>query len=364
MNPESKHSLRPKYGSKPEYELPAPPHFDPSKAGQLWRVPYQQRASEARAWAKLHDIRSMVTDRPRICLMPIDVQNSFCLPDFELFVAGRSGRGAIDDNVRLCEFIYRNMAVITEIAPTMDTHTAMQIFHEVFWINDKEEHPPPMTIISVCDVETGKWRINPDVAANLPENLKSGDYSSLRQYALHYVKKLEASGKYPLVIWPYHAMLGGVGHALVSIVEEALFFHNFARHSQTGFEIKGGNPLTEHYSVLSPEVLDDVDGKPIALKNTRFSKKLLDFDAVIIAGQAKSHCVAWTIADLLGEIMFQDPKLVKKVYLLEDCTSAVVVPGVVDFTEQAEDAFKKFAAAGMNVVKSTEPMSDWPGLAR
>jgi len=48
---------------------------------------------------------------------------------------------------------------------------------------------------------------------------------------------------------------------------------------------------------------------------------------VIIAGQAKSHCVAWTIDDLLEDIIAQDRRLVEKVYLLEDCTSAVVVPG-------------------------------------
>jgi len=41
---------------------------------------------------------------------------------------------------------------------------------------------------------------------------------------------------------------------------------------------------------------------------------------------------------------------------LEDCTSPVVVPGVVDFTEAANEAFQRFAAAGMNVVKSTELM--------
>ena len=33
-------------------------------------------------------------------------------------------------------------------------------------------------------------------------------------------------------------MLGGIGHALVSAVEEAIFFHNIARHSQTEFKIK------------------------------------------------------------------------------------------------------------------------------
>ena len=157
-------------------------------------------------------------------------------------------------------------------------------------------------------------------------------------------------------------MLGGIGHALVAAVEEACFFHNMARCSQTGFEIKGGNPLTENYSVLRPEVLDGFNGQPIAQKNARFIKKLLSFDAVVIAGQAKSHCVAWTIDDLLNEIVAQDPDLAKKVYLLEDCTSAVVVPGIVDFTPQADAAFQRFAGAGMHVVKSTDPIESWPGL--
>jgi nicotinamidase-related amidase len=162
-----------------------------------------------------------------------------------------------------------------------------------------------------------------------------------------------------LIIWCYHSMLGGIGHALVSAVEEAMFFHNLVRHSQTNFEIKGGNPLTENYSVLRPEVMDGSDGRPIAQKNARFIQKLLEFDAVVIAGQAKSHCVAWTIDDLLSEIMAQDPKLAKKVYLLEDCTSPVVVPGIVDFTPQADAAFQRFANAGMHLIKSTDPIQNW-----
>jgi nicotinamidase-related amidase len=176
----------------------------------------------------------------------------------------------------------------------------------------------------------------------------------LPAYALHYVKRLSEAGKYPLTIWPYHAMLGGIGHALVAAVEEACFFHNLARHSQTNFEIKGGNPLTENYSVLRPEVLDSPDGRPIAQKNSRFIQKLLEFDAVYIGGQAKSHCVAWTIDDLLSEIQVQDPALAQKVYLLEDCSSPVVVPGVVDFTDAADAAFQRFADAGMHLVKSTD----------
>ncbi|OLP20155.1 isochorismatase [Leptolyngbya sp. 'hensonii'] len=340
-------------------QLPIPSHFDPRTVGEVWRVPYQQRAIEAESWSKRMGLKPAAKDKTRICLMAIDVQNTFCIPDFELFVGGRSGKGAIEDNVRLCEFIYRNLGVLTEIAPTMDTHTAMQIFHPMFWVNDAGEHPTPAaTMITAEDVKKGVWKVNPAVAYSLGR----GNYMALQNHALHYVEKLSAEGKYPLIVWPYHSMLGGIGHALVSAVEEAMFFHNIARHSQTGFEIKGGNPLTENYSVLRPEVMDGADGRPIAQKNTRFIQKLLDFDYVLIAGQAKSHCVAWTIDDLLTEIQAQDPSLTRKVYLLEDCTSPVVIPGVIDFTDQAEAAFQRFAAAGMHIVKSTDPLDSWPNL--
>ncbi|NET10880.1 MAG: isochorismatase, partial [Symploca sp. SIO2B6] len=271
---------------------------------------------------------------------------------------GRSGMGAVEDNTRLCEFIYRNLGVLTEIAPTMDTHTTMQIFHSNFWINDAGDNPAPLTMIGLDDVQQGQWKVNPAIAYSLA----SGNYVALQSFALHYVKRLSEDGKYPLTIWPYHSMLGGIGHALVSSVEEACFFHNLARNSQTNFEIKGSNPLTENYSVLRPEVLDGPDGRPIAQKNARFIQKLLDFDAVIIAGQAKSHCVAWTIDDLLTEIQSQDPTLAQKVYILEDCTSPVVVPGVVDFTDQANAAFQRFANAGMQLVRSDSAIAQWPGV--
>ncbi len=337
-------------------QLPIPKYFNCKKISEIWRVPYQQRATEAKNWALKHSIQPASSDEKRICLLIIDAQNTFCIPEFELFVGGRSGIGAVDDNLRLCEFIYRNLNAITTIAPTMDTHTAMQIFHPIFWINDAGENPTPAaTLITLEDVQQGLWKVNPAVA----DSIAGGNYAALQKHCLHYVQKLSDNGKFPLTIWPYHSMLGGIGHALVSAVEEAIFFHSMARNSQALFEIKGGNPLTENYSVLQPEVLDGPEGNPIAHKNAQFIDKLLEFDAVIIAGQAKSHCVAWTIDDLLTEIVARDSKLARKVYLLEDCTSPVVVPGVVDFTEQADAAFLRFAQAGMNVVKSTQPIDSW-----
>ncbi|WP_414564056.1 MULTISPECIES: isochorismatase [unclassified Anabaena] len=336
------------------HEYPIPQHFNPEKVGEVWRVPYQQRAAEAEDWAKQYHISPAASDKNKICLLLIDVQNTFCIPEFELFVGGKSGTGAVDDNRRLCEFIYRNLGVITKIIPTLDTHTAIQIFHPIFWINESGEHPTPAaTNITLADIEKGIWQVNPAVANSITD----GNYEILEKHAYHYIKQLSQDGKYPLTVWPYHSMLGGIGHALVSSVEEAIFFHSIARQSQTQFEIKGDHPLTENYSVLSPEVLTDFEQNPLAQKNTRLIQQLLQFDQVIIAGQAKSHCVAWTIDNLLTEIQQVDATLAQKVYLLEDCTSPVVVLGVVDYTEQADAAFTKFASAGMHIVNSHESIT-------
>ena len=337
--------------------LPIPPHFDPQKVGEVWRAPYEELAREGEAWAGEHGLRPASDDALRICLVAVDVQNTFCIPGFELFVAGRSGTGSVDDNRRLCEFLYWNLDAITQVVPTLDTHQAMQVFHALWLVDEEGRHPEPYTLISAEDVAVGRWQVDSGVAEALGLDL---DYA--RRHLAYYTRALEESGKYRLTIWPYHAMLGGIGHALVPAVEEAIFFHTVARRSQPDFEPKGRAPLTEHYSVLGPEVTRGPDGEPLGERNSPLLEKLFAFDAVVIAGQAKSHCVAWTIDDLLGS-PYRERGLAEKVYLLEDCTSPVVVPGVVDYTDEADTAFARFAEAGMHVVRSTEPIESWPGIA-
>lgn len=338
-------------------ELSVPPHYNPDKAAQVWMVDYHNLAPAAAEWAAKCQIKPAAEDRFKICLVAVDVQNTFCIPGFELYVSGRSGTGAVDDNRRLCEFIYRNLHNITQIVPTMDTHQAIQIFHSIFLVNDRGEHPTPFTLIKEEDLARGVWKFNPAIADSLEISPDFG-----QRHLLHYARRLKESGKYDLTIWPYHAMLGGIGHALVAALEEAIFFHAIARYSQPDIHIKGNHPLTEHYSVLGPEVATSADGMLLVQKSEKFLQKLVEFDAVIIAGQAKSHCVAWTIADLLRDVMKRDKSLVDKVYLLEDCTSPVVVPGVVDYTDQADAAFRRFAEAGMHVVHSSDPIEVWPGM--
>jgi nicotinamidase-related amidase len=86
----------------------------------------------------------------------------------------------------------------------------------------------------------------------------------------------------------------------------------------------------------------------------KFIEQLQKFDRLIIAGQAKSHCVAWTVSDLLNDINDIDPELAKKVYLLEDCSSPVVVPDLVDHTDAANAAYERFAKEGIHIVESID----------
>jgi len=332
---------------------PIPSHFDPQKVSQVWRVPYETCATGARQWATQNHIQPAAQDERKIALVLIDVQNTFCLPDFELFVGGRSGTGAVDDNIRLCEFIYRNLEKITSITATLDTHTAMQIFHAVFLVDDDGNHPGPMTMVSTEDIHAGKWKFNPALAGSLGLAPEQGQH-----HLAYYTAQLQSRSKYDLTIWPYHAMLGGIGHALVSAVEEAVFFHSIARYSPTDFVPKGENPLTESYSAIGPEITEGYQGQLLATRSKKLLQKVQMNDAVIIAGQAKSHCVAWTISDLLDDIRATDPALAGKVYLLEDCTSPVVVPGIVDFTEAADVAFARFVEAGMKIIHSEDKLED------
>ena len=61
-------------------------------------------------------------------------------------------------------------------------------------------------------------------------------------------RHLAAGGKYALTIWPYHAMLGGIGHALVAAIEEAIFFHGMARAQPARLPGQGQQPADRAYT--------------------------------------------------------------------------------------------------------------------
>lgn len=185
--------------------LPIPEFFDANKVGTVWRIPYEARAKGARDWSKQHSLQPASADSSKTWLLLIDVQNTFCLPDFELYVGGRSGRGAIEDNIRLCEFIYRNLGSITKITATMDTHKTMQVFHPIFFVDKDGNHPAPYTDIHVSELRDRQWTFNPALANQFGIAPEYG-----QQMVIHYAEELQKTGKYALTIWPYHGLLGGM----------------------------------------------------------------------------------------------------------------------------------------------------------
>jgi nicotinamidase-related amidase len=342
-------------------QLPLPDHYDSanarSKDHHVENAHHLlQRAVE---WRQRHGLKPAGTDQKRVHLLVLDPQYDFSFPKGSLYVAGRSGTGAMDDADRLAQFIYRYLHVISEITCTMDSHIPYQVFYPTAHLRSDGSHPEPFTLISEEDYRSGVYQANPAMAHHL-----GVDPAWLQRQWTYYCQQLKASGKFALTIWPYHCVIGSHGHKLAGVVDEARLFHSFARGAINAPEIKGGNPLTEHYSIFQPEVMTTWDGRPIpgVEKNTRLIERLLGSDLVIVTGEAASHCLAWSLDDLLAHILAHDPRLARKIYILTDCTSPVVIPGVIDYTDEANAAFDRFANAGMHLVRSTDPMDAWPGV--
>jgi nicotinamidase-related amidase len=320
--------------------LPAPVFHDPSRVASVHIERAALVAEVADAYRKQHAVAPSSQDNVRIAAFGIDAQIGFCSPGASLFVPG-----AVEDTQRTIDWLYRNLDRITQLHFSLDTHRVFQIFHPAWWIDEDGKHPAPFTPITAADV-------------------KAGRYKPIRHPAecLEYVKKLEATGKYVLTIWPYHTLLGGVSHALVPSLMEAAMFHALVRSSQTHFETKGTHAMTENYSVLSPEVRE-LGGQSVGTFNASFFKMLMEFDRIYVFGQAKSHCVLSTLRDMQEHIAAADPKLMQKVWILEDATSPVPAPPIdplppaLDFPRIAEQAFAELRAAGMNVAKTSDPIT-------
>ncbi len=264
---------------------------------------------------------------------------AFCAPRASLFVPG-----AVEDTQRAIAWLYANVERVTSLFFSMDTHRVFQIFHPAWWTDERGARPAPFTTITHEDVKTGRWRPARELDA-----------------ALEYTAKLEATARYVLTVWPFHALLGGVSHALVPAMMEAAIFHAIVRDEPTHFETKGEHELTENYSVLAPEVRE-LGGRVVGTFNQTLFDALLAYDRVYVFGQAKSHCVLSTLEDLRARIVATDARLMEKVWILEDAMSPVTPPPLdplppsLDFPRFAAEAFEALRASGMHLARTTDPI--------
>jgi nicotinamidase/pyrazinamidase len=302
-----------------------PDFYDSNRIGTL----FYPDVSTIAAHAESATLGPAEEDTVRVLLLIIDMQVDFCHEGGTLFVPG-----APDDVRRLIEFIYSNAERISHIACSLDSHYPFQIFHPAWWVDADGKHPPPFTIISAEDVEEGKWR-----------PLFKADWS------VQYVNRLQQDAKKQLTIWPYHVPIGAVGNALDPELWSAVFWHSIARRSQPTWWTKGSIPQTEHYSILKPEI--EVPEEPQGRLSTEFIEVLADYNYLVIAGEAESHCVLETAEDLV-RVFCDRPRQLKKILILKDCTSPVVHPEV-DFHAIARKRFAEYEKLGLRFIDSTAP---------
>jgi nicotinamidase/pyrazinamidase len=313
-----------------------------------------------------------------VTLLIIDPQNDFH-PGEENTL---SVPHADDDTERVVSLIRESISsssslTINRIVVTLDSHHKFHIANPGFWVDANGAHPPPFTSIRCSDVESGIWRpradlklpIGPDLldldilaaststTASLTGTRKHGENKvtynkkadgstslDILAYCIEYTRALEKSGKFTLVIWPEHCIIGTKGHCVVDTLNHALSEWNAATGTSIEYVHKGQNILTEMYSALRAEV-------PIS-KETQLNRQLFNSlnqsDRIIVCGQALSHCVNYTVRDLMNNMNREEKK---KVILLEDCSSTV------PYFEKDADNFLQFVKDGGGTVMKGEQCS-------
>lgn len=300
-----------------------PSFYDPSRIGTLYQSDLSRIAADARA-ARLP---AAIHDAEPYALLLVDFQIDFCHPDGSLSVPG-----ALGDVRRTIEFLYANAARLKTVVVSLDSHLAFQIFYPTWWVDARGDHPAPHTAIDSASIRSGKYRPVREVA-----------------WSLSYVEQLESQAKKALYLWPFHTMVGGIGHVLDPALFEAVHWHAVARTTQPVFLQKGMIPTTEHYSPFEPEV--KVPTHPNGTLNTTLLRLLETHERIYVAGEAKSHCVLEACASMMRHFAAR-PEIVERIHFLNDCSSSVVVPGI-DFDAMANSALDGFRRQGMRFASST-----------
>ena len=266
-----------------------------------------------------------------IHLVVIDPQNDFC----DITGAALPVPGAVEDMKRTAKMIERIGHKLDDIHITLDSHRLFDIAHPIFWMDQNGNPPKPFTTISYADVKSSIWT---------PRN------PTHRARALAYTQTLESKGKYTLLIWPPHCLIGTEGNNVHPVLNAALQAWSEKEVAMVDYVTKGSNPWTEHYGALEAEVPDPED--PGTSLNTDFLKMLAEADVIGIDGEASSHCVMATVNQIANNI---GQEHIKKFQLLTDGMSPVpAIPNVVDFPAIAQAWLQDMKRQGMTLTTTTQ----------
>ena len=276
-------------------------------------------------------------------LLIIDPQNDFCdlpagyLPPDPVTRQPRAPAlpvpGAHQDMQRLASLINRGRAGLTAISITLDSHHRFDIAHPTFWIARDGAPVPPFTQITAADVRAEQYL--PRHPAALP-------------LALNYLDRLEAAGRYQLMVWPVHCEIGSWGNNVHDDVRAAYGAWEEASLGIVAKLAKGSNPWTEHYSAVMAEVpyADDPDTQ----FNTKFVDTLAEADQIYVAGEAGSHCVKATVEHIAGH--FGDAAA-SKLVLITDCMSPVT-----GFEAQDQGFLAAMRARGVQLMQAGDVLPE------
>jgi len=117
------------------------------------------------------------------------------------------------------------------------------------------------------------------------------------------------------------------------------------RFAPVDYVIKGSNIMTEHYSAVQADVPDPNDAATGL--NTRLILALEEADLVAVAGEARTHCLAHTVRDIVNN--FSDASHIPKLLLLTDASSDI--PG---FETHAENFHCDMTARGVRFSTTAE----------
>lgn len=280
----------------------------------------------------------------RTHLLIIDPQNDFCdlptqllphdpLNAGALMAPGLPVPGAHADMLRLASFIRQAAPVLDNITITLDSHHSVGVERPGLWRHADGTLVAPFTEITAAAVQEGQF---------VMQSLE------LTRRALDMLIRLEAGGRYKLMVWPKHCEMGTWGHNIHYAVQGACAEWEQRAMRVTAKVLKGENPWTEHYSAVAAEVPDSAD--PRTQTNFGLLDSLCDADCLLIAGEAGSHCVKATTEHIVRQL---GPSFAKKIVILTDTISAV--PG---FGPQYTAFLQDMVAQGAQLSTTSATLED------